>query len=146
MLNIRKATAKDLPAIYDLVVELAIYEKEPEAVTATLDDYITAHDEDLTSILVAELSGTVVGMAVTYMTFSTWKGKMLYLEDLYVSSSHRSEGIGQQLFDAYIADAKEKGCTMVKWQVLDWNTDAIRFYERNGATIEKQWYNGKIIF
>lgn len=146
MITIRKATLSDIPAIYGLVVELAVFEKEPEAVTAHLADYESAYEEGLIRVHVAEDDGAVVGMTVTYMTFSTWKGKMLYLEDFYVKATHRSQGVGQRLFDAYITEAKNLGCSMVKWQVLDWNTEAIRFYERNEATIEKQWYNGKMIF
>jgi GNAT superfamily N-acetyltransferase len=95
---------------------------------------------------VAELNDEILGMALYYMTFSTWRGSMLYLEDFYVSENYRSAGIGQLLFDAYINEAKERGCKMVKWEVLDWNTEAIKFYERNGAVIEKQWWKGKIIF
>ena len=77
------------------------------------------------------------------MTYSTWKGKMLYLEDFVVAQSHRRRGIGQLLFDAYKAEAIEKKAKLIKWQVLDWNEPAIAFYEKNGATIEKGWYNVK---
>ncbi len=143
---IRKATRSDLEGIYQLVIELAIYEEEPDAVKSTIEDYIKAFDENLISAHVAEDNGNIVGMALYYMTFSTWRGHMLYLEDFYVSQKYRSSGIGQQLFDAYINEAKSRGCKMVKWEVLDWNTKAIKFYERNGATIEKQWWDGKIIF
>lgn len=143
---IRKATKDDLSGIYQLVTDLAIYEKEPNAVKATLQDYQTAYDEDLISAHVAEKDGSLIGMALYYMTFSTWRGHMLHLEDFYVSEQHRSSGTGQKLFDAYIAEAKSRGCKMVKWEVIDWNVKAIKFYERNGATIEKQWWNGKIIF
>jgi len=143
---VRKATRNDLDGIYKLVIELAIYEEEPQAVKATLEDYQKAFDENLISAHVAEENGEIVGMALYYMTFSTWKGHMLYLEDFYVTEKSRSSGIGQILFDAYIREAKDRGCKMVKWEVLDWNTKAIKFYERNGATIEKQWWDGKIIF
>ena len=71
---------------------------------------------------------------------------MLYLEDFIVDESQRNLGIGKSLFDAYISRARELGCALAKWQVLDWNEGAIRFYQRNGATIEKEWWNGKIIF
>ena len=145
-MEIRKATRADLNGIYQLVVELAIYEEEPNAVKSTLEDYQKAFDENLISAHVAEENGVIIGMAVYYMTFSTWRGHMLYLEDFYVTESHRSSGVGQILFDAYIIEAKSRGCKMVKWEVLDWNTKAIKFYERNGATIEKQWWDGKIIF
>ncbi len=146
MIKIRKIKVSELTEVYNLVVQLAIFENEPDAVTATLEDYQEAYKEGLITVIVAEKKSEIVGMAITYMTFSTWKGKMLYLEDFYVDASCRSEGIGQLIFDAYIKDAKERGCAMVKWQVLDWNTKAIKFYERNGATIEQEWWNGKIIF
>lgn len=143
---VRATKRADLKDIYQLVVDLAVFEKEPEAVKATLDDYETAFDEGLIDAIVAEDHGQIVGIAIYYMTFSTWRGKMLYLEDFYVDPLYRSKGVGQQIFDKYIETAKAKGCAMVKWQVLDWNAEAIKFYERNEATIEKQWYNGKIIF
>lgn len=143
---VRKANRNDLDGVYQLVNELAFYEKEPDAVKSSLEDYQKAFDENLISCHVAEEEGTIIGMALYYMTFSTWKGHMLYLEDFYVKEQFRSEGVGQQLFDAYINEAKSRGCNMVKWEVIDWNEKAIKFYERNGATIEKHWWNGKIIF
>lgn len=145
-MNVRKARKEDLNGIYQLVKELAIFENEEHAVNSSLLDYEKAFDEGLISAHVADENGEIIGMALYYMTFSTWKGHMLYLEDFYVSERHRSSGIGQKLFDAYIAEAKSRGCKMVKWEVLDWNEKAIKFYERNGATIEKQWWDGKIIF
>jgi len=78
------------------------------------------------------------------MSYSTWKGKMLYLEDFVVKETFRQKGVGQLLFDAYLAVAKEKKAVMVKWQVLDWNEPALNFYERNNAIIEKNWWSGKI--
>ena len=146
MIEIRKVQKNEISAVYDLIVELAIYEKEPDAVTAKLEDYNTSFENGLIDVYVAVANENIVGMALYYMTFSTWKGKMLYLEDFYVREEYRSKGTGQELFDAFIKEAKDQGCSMVKWQVLDWNEKAIKFYERNKATIEKQWYNGKIIF
>lgn len=143
---IRKAVKDDMSGIYELVKELAVYEEEPDAVKSTVQDYYKAFDDDLISAHVAEEDGKIIGMALYYMTFSTWKGHMLYLEDFYVTGKFRSSGVGQKLFDAYIMEAKSRGCKMVKWEVLDWNTKAVKFYERNGATIEKQWWDGKIIF
>lgn len=144
--KIRFAKRADIQAIRDLVMELAIFEKEPESVTATQSDYESAFDSGLISILVAEINQEIVGMALFYDTFSTWRGKMLYLEDFVVSEKYRSHGIGQTLYDATLAEAKKRNCTMMKWQVLDWNVNAVRFYQRNNATIEKQWWNGKVIF
>ena len=143
---VRVATRNDLESILGLVVELAVYEKEPDAVTATMEDYQRAFDEELISAFVAAEDGVVIGMALYYMTFSTWKGHMMHLEDFYVKKEYRSSGIGQDLFDKFIAASKERKCTMVRWQVLDWNTNATKFYERNGATVEKNWWNCKIIF
>jgi len=146
MIEIRKVQKNEISAVYDLIVELAIYEKEPNAVTAKIEDYYTSYDNGLIDMYVVVDSGNIVGMALYYMTFSTWKGKMLYLEDFYIKEEYRSKGTGQELFDAFIKEAKDQHCNMVKWQVLDWNVKAIKFYERNGAEIEKQWFNGKIIF
>lgn len=144
--TIRKADSNDLKAIYDLVVELAVYENEPEAVTASLDDYKKNFADQVFQAIVAEYNGKVIGTCIFYMTWSTWKGRMLYLEDFIVTQSFRKKGIGQLLFDQFLIEAKERKATMVKWQVLDWNEPAIHFYEKNKAIIEKEWWNGKIIF
>jgi len=144
--HIRFAKSEDLKAIRDLVIELAIFEKEPDAVKAQLIDYQVAFEEGLISMLVAETDQKIVGMTLFYDTFSTWRGKMLYLEDFVVNASFRSQGIGQLLYDATIAEAKIRNCTMIKWQVLDWNKGAINFYNRNKATIDKEWWNCKVIF
>lgn len=142
----RKATLEDLPAIHDLVRELAVYEKAEEEFIASLAEYQDDFKNDIFQAIVAEKNNEVVGMALFYMTYSTWKGKMLYLEDFVVKSSARRQGIGQLLFDAFLDEAKAQGCRLVKWQVLDWNQPALDFYEKNKATIEKEWWNGKIFF
>jgi GNAT superfamily N-acetyltransferase len=144
--HIRKAEARDIPSIYNLVKELAIYEKEEHAVKSSIDDYSKAFEEQIFDAFVAEVDNQVVGMALFYTAFSTWKGKMHYLEDFYVKNTFRRKGIGQSLFNAFIENAQEQNCTMVKWEVLDWNTDAIKFYKRNNALIETCWWDGKIIF
>jgi len=143
-INIRKAKFEDLREIYQLVKELAIYEKAEDAVTATLEDYENDYQSGLFESLIAVSNGQVIGMMIYYMTYSTWKGKMLYLEDFVVKDTYRNKGIGQQLFDAYMEIASKKGAKLVKWQVLDWNKPAIQFYEKNKAIIEKEWYNVKI--
>ena len=143
-IQIRKAKKDDLVAVRELVVELAIYEKEPNAVTATLTDYENAFDENIFEVLVAVVEGEIIGIALYYMTYSTWKGKMLYLEDLVVKEKYRSKGIGQLLFDTLKEEAAQKEAILMKWQVLDWNTPAIRFYEKNQATLEGEWMNCKL--
>lgn len=144
--KIRFAQRTDLQAIRELVIELAIFEKEPDAVIANLIDYERAFDDGLISMFVAESENEIVGMTLFYDTFSTWKGKILYLEDFVVKAPFRSRGIGSSLFDATLDEAKNRGCALMKWQVLDWNTEATKFYKRKKAQIEKEWWNGKIIF
>jgi GNAT superfamily N-acetyltransferase len=144
IVQIRQAERRDIPSIFALVQELALYENAPEAVITSVKTYEEDFDESLFEALVAEIEGEIIGMVLYYMTFSTWKGKMLYLEDFVVKETHRRYGAGQLLFDAFLAKAKEKKCSLVKWQVLDWNEPAIRFYEKNNAIIEQEWWNGKI--
>ena len=146
MTIVRKGRREDLPAVHRLVRELAVYEKAEHEFTATLEDYYTDFEAGIFQTIVAEWEGEVIGMALYYMTYSTWKGRMLYLEDFVVRESHRRRGIGQLIFDAYLAEAKALGCRLTKWQVLDWNTPAVQFYEKQSAVIEKEWWNGKISF
>ena len=143
-ISIRKATQSDLPAIYNLVKELAVYENAPEELTASIEDYQRDFEEGVFESQVAVQEDCIIGMIVYYMTYSTWKGKMLYLEDFIITEKYRQKGIGYLLFEAFLAEAKYKGARLTKWQVLDWNTPAIKFYEKHGATIEKDWWNGKV--
>ena len=142
--TLRKANRQDLKAVLDLVNELALYEKAPEEVTVTLTDYERDFDENIFDIIVAEQDNTIVGIAFYYMTYSTWKGKMLFLEDFVVKEELRGQGIGKLLFRAYLEEAQKLNVSLAKWQVLDWNKPAINFYEKYNSTIEKEWFNGKI--
>ena len=142
--NIRKAGPEDIPAIHDLVRELAVYEKAGHEFVATREEYRQDMADGIFQALVAEKDGLVVGMTLYYMAYSTWKGKMLFLEDFVVKPDARREGIGQQLFDALLLEAEALGCKLVKWQVLDWNKPAIAFYEKNQAVIDKEWWNGTL--
>jgi GNAT superfamily N-acetyltransferase len=144
--QIRKASVADMTDIYNLVHELAVFEKEPNALTTSVAEYEQAFTEKLIDSFVADLDGKIIGIALYYMTFSTWKGKCLYLEDFYVQPSYRKDGIGQLLFDAFLNEAKTLGAVQTKWQVLDWNEVGLNFYKKNNATIEKGWWNGKIVF
>lgn len=145
-IHIRKAVKEDMLAVRDLVIELAIYEKEPNAVTASLNDYEQAFEEQVFEVILAEIDGVVAGIVLFYMTYSTWKGKMLYLEDFVVKESFRKNGIGQKLFDALKEEAIKKEVRLLKWQVLDWNQPAIEFYKKNKSVIESEWLNCKIYF
>ncbi|HMN88650.1 MAG TPA: GNAT family N-acetyltransferase [Saprospiraceae bacterium] len=141
---IRKAEKRDIPAIHELVRELAIYERAEEQFVAGISEYERDFQEGVYRALVAEAQGQVVGMALYYVAYSTWKGRMFYLEDFVVKQAWRRFGVGQQLFDAFLEDARQAGCRLVKWQVLDWNEPALQFYAKNNAIIEKEWWNGKI--
>ncbi len=144
---VRKANLNDMEHILRLVQELAAYEKAPEEVTATVQDYEKNYLEGKFEALIAEdTSGRVVGTTIYYVGWSTWKGRMLYLEDFIVQESSRGQGTGKLLFDALIQEAIALDCKLMKWQVLDWNIPAINFYNKYNAVIEKQWWNGKIYF
>lgn len=145
-ITIRKAQKEDMASIFDLVVELAIYERAPQAVKTNVTDFENAFDENIFEVLVATIDNRVIGMVLFYMTFSTWRGKCIYLEDFYVVPEYRQSGIGQQLFNRFIDESKLLNARMVKWQVLDFNDPALAFYRKNNATIESNWWNGKIFF
>lgn len=142
---LRDAVATDLPVIHDLVRELAIFEKAEPAFTATLADYEADFAAGIFQAIVIERDREVAGMALYYMTYSTWKGRMLYLEDFVVREHLRQHGIGQLLFDAVKERARALGCRLLKWQVLDWNASAIAFYKKNGATIDTDWWTGRLV-
>ena len=143
-ITIRKAQKEDLPSIYALVKELALYEKSPESVTATIEDYYQDFEDNIFESIVAERDSEVIGMALYYMTYSTWRGRMLYLEDFVVKESERKLGIGKLLFDEVIEIAKSKKAVLLKWQVLDWNDPAIQFYKKYDTIFENEWLNGKL--
>ena len=130
--------------MHALMFELAVYEQSPESVEATVEEYRQDFDKGLFEGLIAETEGRVVGMALYFMAYSSWKGKMLYLDDLVVTEAYRRRGIGQLLLDAFLAEARRRGCRLAKWQVLDWNQPAVDFYKKNQAVIETDWWNVKI--
>ena len=143
-IKIRKIKVSEMQKAYELVRELAVYEKSEESLTIGLEEYNKQFEEQLFDILVAEHNSTIIGMALYYPTFSTWKGKMMYLEDFVVQEAFRKSGVGQLLFDAFLEEAKTQDCKLVKWQVLDWNEPAINFYKKNNANIEDEWLSCKI--
>jgi GNAT superfamily N-acetyltransferase len=144
--KIVQAQVDDLSDILSLVQDLAIYEKEPDAITTDLNEYKKCFEEGIFEAILAKKEENTIGMALYYTTFSTWKGCMIYLEDFIVKEPFRQSGVGAMIFDRLLTISKEKDAKLVKWQVLDWNTPAVKFYEKNGAVIEKNWWNGKILF
>jgi len=145
-IKIEKAAKHHIPGLYALIRELAIYEKAEPELWMTKETYYEAFAKAHFEAIVALSEDEVIGVCVYYQTFSTWKGKMLYLEDFVVKESHRRHGLGQLLWDRLLEICKEEEYKLMKWQVLDWNEPALKFYEKNSATIEKEWWNGKIIF
>ena len=140
---IRKGTKADLPQVHALIMELAVYEKAPEEVTNTLADLQEDGfgEKPVFEFLVAEAENKVVGLCLYYMAYSTWKGKMLFLEDLVVTETHRRFGVGKMLFDAFARRALELGAKRLKWQVLEWNEPAITFYKKLNANLDGEWIN-----
>lgn len=140
--TIRKAQAEDMPAVLALITELAVFEKEPNAVQISVDTLIThgTGPNPLFTCFVAENEGKIVGMALVYYRFSTWEGKSLHLEDLIISENYRGKGYGKALYDEVMRYAVSKGVNRVEWVVLDWNTPAIKFYENSGALLLKDWH------
>lgn len=143
-IEIRAATQADTTAIWQLVRELAIYELSPESHTATPEDYARDMEAGNFEAHVAIADGEVVGMILYHIAYSTWRGRMLYLEDFVVRDTMRGQGIGKLLFDKFLEIAEQKDCKLTKWQVLDWNEPAVNFYEKYNAIIEKEWWNGKL--
>lgn len=140
---IRKGIPEDLEAVFDLVMELAIYEKAPHEVANSVERMKEDGfgDKPVFEFFVAEAKGDIVGTAIFYYRYSTWKGKALYLEDLVVRDSERGKGYGKMLLDAIVLEAKRTQSKQVRWQVLDWNEPAINFYKKLGADLDGEWIN-----
>ena len=141
--QIRTGTPTDIPHIYTLICELAEYERAPEAVSNTPEQLLKDGfgEQPLFGFYVAEVQKEIVGMALYYYRYSTWKGKVLYLEDIYVRPAHRGQGIGEALMQILETHAKAQKCQRITFQVLDWNEPAIQFYQKIGMTIDKEWWN-----
>jgi GNAT superfamily N-acetyltransferase len=143
---LRTAKKEDCPRLLELVNELAVYEKMPEEVTVTLEEFEDAGfgEKPVWKAFVVEEDGIILGFALYYIRYSTWKGCRMYLEDLIVTEAARGKGIGKLLFDQLIAEAKELGFSGMTWQVLDWNEPALNFYKKYEANIEAGWLNGSL--
>ncbi len=144
--NIRAGVKADLPQVHDLIKELALFEKAPEQVITTVEtmERDGFGNTPLFNFIVAEVNGKIVGMALYFVKYSTWRGKGLFLDDLIVTESYRGKGIGDQLLRAYMDEGKRQNATQLHWQVLDWNTPAVDFYKKIGARIEAEWWDCKI--
>lgn len=145
-LNIRIAKADDCPRILELIHELAVYEKAPEEVTVDINHFIDAGfgKNPVWKAFVAEVDTEIVGFALFYTRYSTWKGCRLYLEDFIVTEEMRGKGIGKVLFEKVIEEAKSEKYTGMVWQVLDWNEPAINFYNKYTAHLESGWLNAAL--
>jgi len=146
MTNIRTAKKEDCPRLLELVNELALFERAPQEVTVTLKEFEDAGfgEKPVWRAFVAETDGIIVGFALYYIRYSTWKGNRMYLEDLIITESMRGKGIGKLLFDRLIIEARELGFSGMVWQVLDWNEPAINFYKKYEASVEAGWLNASL--
>lgn len=138
---VRQGTKTDMKAVLSLIQELAIFEKEPDAVVITEADLTRDGfgENPLFHTFVAEENDEIIGMALYYYRYSTWKGKTIHLEDLVVRENKRGTGAGFALYSAVIEQGKKDNVRRIEWNVLDWNTNAINFYEKSGAKVLPDW-------
>lgn len=139
--SIREAEAKDMPFVLELIKELAVFEKEENAVEVTAEDLARDGfgDQKMFHCFVAEAKEGIVGMALVYNRYSTWKGPIIHLEDLVVAESMRGTGLGTALLDQVVKYGAERGVKRINWEVIDWNEPAIAFYEKKGAKVLRDW-------
>jgi GNAT superfamily N-acetyltransferase len=142
-ISIRKGIRQDLPRVLALIRELAEYERAPEEVINTVELMETDGfgEKPLFGFFVAEVDAEILGMALYYYRYSTWKGKRLYLEDIIVTEKARGQNIGKKLFSEVMKKSLDDGCSGMMWQVLDWNEPAINFYKKYNASIQNEWLN-----
>ena len=140
-ITIRKAKKEDMSRVHELIMELAVYEKLPQEVEVNQNDLVNDGfgENPLFHCFVAEVNSKVEGMAIIYNRYSTWKGKTVHLEDLIVTKNMRNKGIGALLLDKVILFGKEMNVKRISWEVIDWNKEAIKFYERKGAKLIDDW-------
>lgn len=146
-ISIRNAQKGDEVVLIDLIKGLAEFEKDLEAVENTPERLaIDLFENKLCEAILAEQNNQVIGFAIYYTSYSTWKGPCMYLEDLYIIPEVRGTGAGGKLFDRVVEIAQERNYARMDWQILDWNTPAIEFYKKRGAQIDEDWLNGRLFF
>jgi GNAT superfamily N-acetyltransferase len=140
-MNIRKGNPEDMKAVLELIQELADFEKESDAVVVTVEDLVRDGfgPAPLFDVFVAEVEKEIVGIALYYYRYSTWKGKTIHLEDLIVKEKMRGTGLGYALYSEVIKQGKKDKVRRIEWNVLDWNTPAVEFYKKSGAKILDDW-------
>ena len=153
-IKIRRAVKEDCPRLLELIQELATYERAPDEVTVTLEHFTESGfgENPVWWAFVAEapapsgegVGGEVVGFALYYVRYSTWKGQAMYLEDILITNDMRGKGVGKLLFERLIEEAREKKFNRIIWQVLDWNEPAINFYKKYNADFDASWVNCSI--
>jgi len=143
-IQIKEGLPEDIPTLLELVKELALYEKAPNEVINTTDAMLRDGfgEKPIFKFWLAWHENKAVGMAVVYFRYSTWKGKCLYLEDLYIQPAYRRMGMGEMFFDLLKKYAQAEQCQRITWQVLEWNEPAINFYKKIGANLDTEWING----
>ena len=138
---VRLGEEKDMQSVFNLITELAVFEKEPEAVEITVDDLLRDgfSKNPKFKVYVAEQENTIIGIALFYERYSTWKGRAIHLEDLIVTKSKQKIGAGKALYTAVLKYALDNDYNRVAWEVIDWNTNAVDFYKSTGATYLNDW-------
>ena len=139
--RVRLGEEKDMQSVLNLITELAVFEKEPEAVEITVNDLVKDgfSENPKFKVYVAEQENTIIGIALFYERFSTWKGRTIHLEDLIVTKSKQKIGAGKALYTAVLKYALDNNYNRVAWEVIDWNTNAVDFYKSTGATYLNDW-------
>lgn len=146
--KIRLGQEKDMAQVLELIRELAIYEKCPDEVEVTEEILIADGfgPHKIFDCFVAEEGDEILGFALFYTKYSTWKGKCLFLEDFLVKESRRGQGLGKLLFDEVVKVAKSRQVKRMEWQVLEWNETAINFYKKYNSNLDPEWLNGKLVY
>lgn len=147
-ITIRRTVKEDCPRLLELIKELAVYEKAPDEVTVSLTHFTESGfgENPVWWAFAAEENNRILGFALYYIRYSTWKGQTMYLEDIIVTEEARGRGIGKELFERLFTECRERGFKRMVWQVLEWNEPAINFYTKFNASFDKEWWNGSIDF